>query len=63
MKLEWVDSLPPGTAVRMNPKGSMNIKTFCDWINHFAKFKVPGPCVLIFDGAKSHLLLQNSPDI
>ncbi|CAK1604137.1 unnamed protein product [Parnassius mnemosyne] len=39
----------------MTPKGSMNSETFVKWIHHFAKFKTPGPCLLIFDGASSHL--------
>lgn len=29
--------------------------TFEMWLNHFVKFKSPGRCLLIFDGARSHL--------
>ncbi|KAJ8930756.1 hypothetical protein NQ314_016411 [Rhamnusium bicolor] len=47
--------LPPGLLVLMTPKGSMNIITFCTWIEHVAKYKPPGKCFRIFDGAKCHL--------
>ncbi|CAK1585467.1 unnamed protein product [Parnassius mnemosyne] len=55
LKPEWEDNLPPGSLVAMAPKGSMNSETFVKWRHHFAKFKTPGPCLLIFDGASSHL--------
>ncbi|CAK1599673.1 unnamed protein product [Parnassius mnemosyne] len=55
LKPEWEYNLPPGSLVAMTPKGSMNSETFVKWIHHFAKFKTPGPCLLIFDGASSHL--------
>lgn len=55
MKAEWLDSLPPGSVAQMTPKGSMNIEAFVNWMHHFAKFKVSGACLLIFDGAKCHL--------
>ncbi|XP_013200639.2 uncharacterized protein LOC106143167 [Amyelois transitella] len=55
MKPEWIDSLPTGSIAQMTPKGSMNTETFVNWLHHFAKFKLSGPCVLIFDGAKCHL--------
>lgn len=55
MKPEWKDTLPPGSLVLMTPKGSMNIPTFCTWIEHLAKYKPIGKCLLIFDGAKCHL--------
>lgn len=55
LKPEWKDTLPPGSLVLMTPKGSMNIATFCTWIEHLAKYKPPGKCLLIFDGAKCHL--------
>ncbi|XP_072394971.1 uncharacterized protein [Diabrotica undecimpunctata] len=54
-KPEWVDSLPPGAVVQMTAKGSMNIETFSVWLQHFSKFKVAGPCIIIFDGARCHL--------
>ncbi|VEN46250.1 unnamed protein product [Callosobruchus maculatus] len=55
MKPEWIDSLPTSSIAQMTPKGSMNSETFVSWMHHFSKFKLPGPCLLIFDGAKCHL--------
>lgn len=55
LKPEWKDTLPSGSLVLMTPKGSMNINTFCSWIEHLAKYKSTGKCLLIFDGAKCHL--------
>ncbi|XP_018572498.1 uncharacterized protein LOC108911908 [Anoplophora glabripennis] len=55
MKREWKDALPPGSDAFMTTKGSMTVSTFCSWLEHFAKYKVAGPCLLIFDGAKCHL--------
>lgn len=55
LKQEWKDNLPPGSDVLMTTKGSMTASTFCSWLEHFAKYKVAGPCLLIFDGAKCHL--------
>lgn len=55
MKPEWKDDLPNGAAVEMTPKGSMNVDTFKKWLEHFAKDKLPGNCLLIFDGAKCHI--------
>ncbi|KAI4466292.1 hypothetical protein MML48_3g00008862 [Holotrichia oblita] len=52
---EWIDSMPPGTSTAMTAKGSMTAVTFTIWLNHFVKFKSPGRCLLIFDGARSHL--------
>ncbi|CAG4931330.1 unnamed protein product [Parnassius apollo] len=49
------DNLPPGTLVRMAPKGSMTADLFVEFIKHLAKYKVAGKCLLIFDGAKCHL--------
>lgn len=55
LKPEWKDALPAGSQALMTPKGSMNITTFCTWIEHLAKYKPAGKCLLIFDGAKCHL--------
>lgn len=55
LKPEWRDSLPPGTLTLMTKKGSMTVETFNEWIKHFAKYKLPGKCLLIFDGASCHL--------
>lgn len=55
MKQEWKDNLPPESLVLMSPKGSMNVKNFKLWLEHFAKYKPNGRCLLIFDGAKCHL--------
>ncbi|XP_049799819.1 uncharacterized protein LOC126235128 [Schistocerca nitens] len=54
-KPEWGDYLPPGTAVEMTDKGSMNTATLIKWIHRFAKYKPAKDVILIFDGASSHL--------
>ncbi|XP_047108165.1 uncharacterized protein LOC124776966 [Schistocerca piceifrons] len=43
-KPEWGDYLPPGTAVEMTDKGSVNTATFIKWIHHFAKYKPAKIC-------------------
>lgn len=55
MKQEWKDNMPPETEVMMTPKDNMTTGIFCTWMDHFAKFKVEGPTLLVFDGASSHL--------
>lgn len=55
MKPEYADSLPPGSVVRMTLRGSMTTKAFVDWLDHFNRYRTKGPCLLIFDGASSHL--------
>lgn len=55
MKPEWTDHLPPGSAAIMTEKGSMTNESFISWLSHFAKYRNPGPTLLIFDGARSHL--------
>ncbi|KAJ8882992.1 hypothetical protein PR048_014831 [Dryococelus australis] len=55
MKPEWRENLPPGSNVFMTPKASMTSQTFIKWLDYFAKFKSPGPVLLIFDGAQSRL--------
>lgn len=55
LKPEWTDQFPPGGIALMTPKGSMTIESFKVWLKHFSKYKAPGPCLLIFDGASSHL--------
>ncbi|CAB3230666.1 unnamed protein product [Arctia plantaginis] len=52
---ELTSNLPPGTKVSMAPKGSMTSSLFVEFIQHLAQHKVPGKCLLIFDGAKCHL--------
>lgn len=54
-KDEWLDAMPPGTALEMTQKGSMTAVVFVTWMEHFVKYKPPGKCLLIFDGASSHL--------
>ncbi|XP_030746596.1 uncharacterized protein LOC115875316 [Sitophilus oryzae] len=58
-KGQWIkptfsDGLPPGSQVRMAPKGSMTTSLFIEWLHHFSNFIQP-PVLLIFDGAASHL--------
>lgn len=55
LKPEFQDNLPPGSLVKMTPKGSMMTETFIEFINHLHKYRTSGPCLLIFDGAKCHL--------
>lgn len=55
MKSEWMDGLPPGSIAAMTPKGSMTCEIFAQWLDHLAKYKSQGKCLLIFDGAKCHL--------
>lgn len=52
---ELASNLPPGTKVSMVPKGSLTSSLFVEFIQHLAQYKVPGKCLLIFDGAKCHL--------
>ena len=39
----------------MSEKESMKHEIFVKWLQHFAKFKLTGKVILIFDGAKCHL--------
>ncbi|KAJ2951388.1 hypothetical protein O0L34_g13531 [Tuta absoluta] len=55
LKPEFRDNLPPGSLVRMTPKGSMTTETFIEFIDHLHKFRTAGPCLFVFDGAKCHL--------
>lgn len=55
LKPEYCDNLPSGSLVQMAPKGSMTTELFVKFIAHLAKYKSPGRCLLIFDGASSHL--------
>ncbi|CAH0730218.1 unnamed protein product, partial [Brenthis ino] len=54
-KPEYDDNLPVGSIVHMAPKGSMTTELFIVFIEHLAKYKTPGKCLLIFNGAKYHL--------
>ncbi|XP_063219165.1 tigger transposable element-derived protein 1-like [Bacillus rossius redtenbacheri] len=51
----WEKNLPTGSTTIMTRKGSMTTESFVSFLNHFSRFKPSGPCLLIFDGAKSHL--------
>lgn len=55
VKPEWYITLPEESKILMTKKGSMTTDAFIQWLDHFAKFKSPGPVLLIFDGASSHL--------
>lgn len=55
LKAEYEDNLPPGTLVKMAPKGSMTTGLFVEFIRHLSRFKIAGPILLIFDGAACHL--------
>lgn len=54
-KPTYSDNMPVGTKVCMSPKGSMTTSLFCEWLEHFSKYKPAGKVLLIFDGAKCHL--------
>ncbi|XP_047535783.1 uncharacterized protein LOC125070127 [Vanessa atalanta] len=55
MKPEFTDNLPAGSLVKMTAKGYMTHETFIDFIEHLAKHKTSGKCLLVFDGAACHL--------
>lgn len=55
LKEEFTDNLPPGSLVKMAPKGSMTTALFINFIDHQRKYKAPGKCLLVFDGAFCHL--------
>ncbi|CAH0727259.1 unnamed protein product, partial [Brenthis ino] len=55
LRPEFNDNLPDGTIVKMAPKGSMTTDLFIDFIHHLGNYKSPGKCLLVFDGAASHL--------
>jgi hypothetical protein len=52
---EWVGNLPRGPVCQMTPKGAMNTTAFINCGHYFFKYKVTGPCLIIFDGAMSHI--------
>ena len=54
LKPEWEKDMPPGTLTVMSGKGSMTTALFIRWLDHFARFKVTGEVMLVFDGASSH---------
>lgn len=55
LRSEFCDNLPVGSVVRIAPKGCMASELFIDFIKHMGQYKSPGKCLLIFDGASSHL--------
>lgn len=55
LKEEFTDNLPPGSLVKMAPKGSMTTALFINFIDHLGKHKASGKCLLVFDGASCHL--------
>lgn len=55
LKPECNDNLPYGTMVRMASKGSMTTESFVDFTHQLGNYKSPGKCLLVFDGAASHL--------
>ncbi|KAL0861642.1 hypothetical protein ABMA27_009136 [Loxostege sticticalis] len=58
MRPEFYDNLPAGCLVKMAPKGSMTTELFIQFIQHLANNKSPGKCLLILNGAASHLDYQ-----
>ncbi|KAF9420025.1 hypothetical protein HW555_003619 [Spodoptera exigua] len=58
LKPELYDNLPPGSLVEKSAKGYMTNELFKTFLKHLAKYKCPGPCLLIFDGAACHLDLS-----
>lgn len=55
LKPEFTDKLPPGSIVRMSPKGFMTKELFVDFIKHLGNFKPSGKVLLVFDGAACYL--------
>lgn len=55
IKPEWYITLPSESKILMTKRGSMTTDAFIQWLDHFARFKSPGPVLSIFDGASSHL--------
>jgi DDE superfamily endonuclease. len=55
MKGEWLDALPPGSIAQMTSRGSMTTEAFDNWLTHFSRYEVAGSCLLVFDGATTHL--------
>jgi hypothetical protein len=55
LKPEWKKYMPPGTEVVMSGKGSMTTAFLIYWLDHFARYKMAGEVLLIFDGVSSHL--------
>ena len=54
MKGEWLHALHPGSTAQMTSGGSIT-EAFVNWLTHFSHYKVAGTCLLLFDGAISHL--------
>ncbi|CAG9574746.1 unnamed protein product [Danaus chrysippus] len=55
LKPELYDNLPPGSLVEKSSKGYMTNELFNIFLNHLARYKSAGPCLLIFDGEACHL--------
>ncbi|XP_074032075.1 uncharacterized protein [Leptinotarsa decemlineata] len=58
LKPELYDNLPPGSLVEKSAKGYMTNELFKEFLKHLARYKTPGKCLLIFDGAACHLDLS-----
>lgn len=58
LKPELYDNLPPGSLVEKSVKGYMTNELFKEFLKHLARYKTPGKCLLIFDGAACHLDLS-----
>ncbi|XP_011859495.1 PREDICTED: uncharacterized protein LOC105556986 [Vollenhovia emeryi] len=54
-KLEFGDGLPPGSKFAMTPKGYITKEEFCNFLTHFNQHRIPGKCLLILDGHRTHL--------
>ena len=39
----------------MTSRGSMTTETFVNWLTYVSPYKFAGSCLLVFDGATSHL--------
>jgi len=55
MKVKRLDALPPGSIAQMTSRGSMITEAFVKWLTPFSLYKVADSCLLVFDGATSHL--------
>ncbi|KAG5881787.1 hypothetical protein JTB14_002962 [Gonioctena quinquepunctata] len=54
-KPEFSDKLPPGSIVRMAPKGSMTTELFTEFLRDLGRYKGSNAILHVFDGATCHL--------
>lgn len=62
LRMKWkrlnsdlMDNLPHGTFIGMTPKDRMMTKVFVEFFRHFAKYRMSGPNLFLFDDETNHL--------